>query len=185
MGLFATAFGVTPSQVSGLPQWAQTTRYDVSAKPDGDKPLDGEAFRVALQQLLKDRLHLAFHRESKLTEGYRLVVAKGGPKLMPSHGGFPGRTEVDRDGTYAYNVTLHDFATSLDSFVGGYPVVDQTGIKGKFKINLKFATTESEDSPLPSVFTAVQEQLGLKLERAKVPLDIIVIDHIDREPTEN
>jgi uncharacterized protein (TIGR03435 family) len=112
-------------------------------------------------------------------------VGKDGPKLKPSEGGFPGRTQIDRDGTYASNVTLQDFASALYSFVGGYPVVDETGIKGGFEINLKFATNESVDSPLPSVFTAVQEQLGLRLERAKVPVDVIVIDHVDREPTEN
>jgi uncharacterized protein (TIGR03435 family) len=184
-GLLVTAFGVRDSQMSGLPKWSETTSYDVTAKPDGDKALSDEQFREALQQLLKERLHLAFHRETKMMEGYRLVVGKGDPRLKPSKSGFPGRTQLDKDGSYASNVTLEDFSSALSSLVLHDPVVDETGIKGSFEINLKFAPNENEDSSLPSIFTAVQEQLGLKLERAKVPVEMIVVDHVDREPTDN
>ena len=180
-----TAFGVRDTQVSGLPKWAETARYDVTAKPDGDKAFSDVQLQQALQQLLKERLHLAFHRGTKLMEGYRLVVGKDGPKLTPSKGGRPNHMELDKDGTYASNVTLNDFSSALSSLVVHDPVVNETGIQGNFEINLKFAPDESADSSLPSVFTAVQEQLGLKLERAKVPVDMIVVDHIDREPTEN
>jgi uncharacterized protein (TIGR03435 family) len=185
MGLLTTAFGVPESQVLGLPGWASTARYDVAAKPEGEKPLSDEQFRAAMQQLLEERLHLAFHRETKTVEGYKLIVGKGGPRLKPSKGGWPGRTQFDKDGSYAHNVTLQDFAAGLQWVIRDFPVVDETGIKGSYEINLKFTTDEKVDSSLPSVFTAVQEQLGLKLERAKVPVDVIVIDHVDREPTEN
>ena len=185
MGLLVTAFGVTEMQVAGLPKWSESTKYDVVAKPEGEKPLDDVQLKQALQQLLKERLHLAVHHEMRQVKGYTLVVAKGGPKLQASRGGREGRIQFGPDDLEAPNITLQEFGSGLWHFLEGAPVLDETGIKGNFDIKLKFAPEENTNSPLPSIFTALQEQLGLKLVSAKVPLDRIIVDHVDRVPTAN
>jgi uncharacterized protein (TIGR03435 family) len=185
MGLLMTAFGVTEMQIAGLPKWSESARYDVVAKPEGEKPLDPEHLRQALQQLLQERLHLSAHHVTKEVRGYKLIVAKGGPRLQPSKGGREGRVERGSNDLAAPNITLQELGPALRFFVEGAPVVDETGIKGNFDIKLNFATEEDAGSALPSVFTALQEQLGLKLVAAKVPLDTVVVDRVDRIPTAN
>jgi uncharacterized protein (TIGR03435 family) len=183
-GLIDKAFGVTDKQIVGLPGWSDSTRYDVIAKPPGEKAFNDEQLQRALQQLLKERLHLSVHREMKQVQGYALVVAKDAPKLQVSQGGFPERTELSGDGLRSPNITLQTFCSFLMSLVGS-PIVDATGIKGNFDIRLKFTQEGDVNSPLPSIFTALQEQLGLKLVSRKVPLEMIVIDHVEKVPSEN
>jgi uncharacterized protein (TIGR03435 family) len=179
------AFGVTEMQIVGLPKWSESTNYDVVAKPEGDKLLDDEQLKQSPQQLLKDRLHLSVHHDMKEVRGYRLVIAKGSPKLRASKGGKEGRMQYGSTDLEAPNITLQQFGSALRLFVGGFPVVDETGIKGNFDIRLQFAKEGDDNSSLPSIFTALQEQLGLKLVSGKVPLEMIEIDHVDRVPTEN
>jgi len=183
-GLIEKGYGITDKQLVGQPSWFDSARYDVIAKPPGEKALDEGHLQQALQQLLKERFHLAVHREMKQVQGYVLVVAKDAPKLQPSQGGFPGRTITGNNDSHSPNITLQEFSSFLSSLVG-FPVVDETGIKGSFDIKLQYAQEGDTDSSLPSVFTALQEQLGLKLVSRKVPLEMIVIDHVDRVPTEN
>jgi len=183
-GLIGIAYGVSDMQVAGLPNWNQSTRYDVIAKAGGEKALDDEQFKVAMQLMLKDRMHLEVHHEKRMVDGYRLVTDKQTPKLSPGEGEGNSRVYLDDQGLDAANTTLSHLCSAL-VYKLGFPVEDDTGIKGSYKITLKFANEGDGDSSLPSIFTAVKEQLGLRLERAKVPLDMIVIDHVDREPTEN
>ena len=172
-------------QVVGLPGWSESTHYDVVAKSEGEKPFNDEQTKQALQQLLKERFHLAVHHETKMVGGYRLVVAKGAPKLQASKGGRAGRPELGDNDLEAPNITMQQFCSMLRSQVEGAPVEDATEIKGSFDIKLQFAREEDASSAQPSIFTALQEQLGLKLVSAKVPVDTIVVDHVDRVPTAN
>lgn len=139
-----------------------------------------------LQNLLAQRFHLAAHREVKEVNGYTLLVANGGPKLEASKGG-AANGHIGPDGLTARNVPLSALAAILMHTVGAH-IVDHTGLKGSYDIHLSFAPDASltaTDSALPSVFTALQEQLGLKLVAQKVPVEMLVIDRMEKIPTEN
>jgi uncharacterized protein (TIGR03435 family) len=184
-GLICAAFHVSDKQVQGLPEWADSVRYDLVAKPSGDKPLVDQQRNEALRTLLVERFHLMTHTEKSGARGYELVLAKAGPKLKPSQGGPETRVFISANGLRAPDTTLEKLAPSLQFLVGGAPVVDATGIKGNFEIELHFANDDDHDSPLPTIFTALQEQVGLKLISKQVPIDMIVVDHVDPAPTEN
>jgi uncharacterized protein (TIGR03435 family) len=179
--LIGMAFGVDASQISGKQLGSE--EYDVTAKPQGDAGLTYEQLKPPLQQLLQERFHLTSHHETKTSQGYALVIAKGGPKLHASTGGsaqpyiFPG-------GLRGEDIPMPVLAALLARPLR-CPVVDNTKLKGNYDIKLDYAPDEVTDSPLPSIFTAVQEDLGLKLERQKVPVEMLVIDHVEKTPTEN
>jgi uncharacterized protein (TIGR03435 family) len=137
-----------------------------------------------LRQLLEQRFKLAVHREPKEVPGYALVAAKGGPKLHPGAGASASGGIIYPGGIRGPKWTMASFAAALSSPVGR-PVIDQTGIQGDYEIEVAYARDGDTDSPLPSVFTALQEQLGLKLEPRRVPIEILVIDHAEKVPAEN
>jgi len=181
--LLGIAFDVRPEQISTKLGWLDTQCYDVDAKPEGDTGLSYEQVKAPLQHLLMQRFRLASHHESKDMSGYALVVAKGGPKLKKA-GDSAREGYIFFDGLRGESISMSSLAAMLASWVK-QPVVDKTGITGDYEINLKFAPSETTDSSYPSVFTAVQEQLGLKLEPQKVPVEMLVIDHLEKMPTEN
>jgi uncharacterized protein (TIGR03435 family) len=180
--LISWAFGMDSDRISGKQNWLSSDFYDVSAKPEGDRALSYEQLRPLLQQLLADRFKLSVHREMKDAPGYALVVAKDGSKLQPTTGN-PSRPAILPGGLRADNISLQTLAGML-ARPTGRPVVDKTGIAGNFDITLDYAEGAA-DSSLPSVFTALQEQLGLRLVAQKVPIETLVIDHVERAPTEN
>lgn len=184
--LIQMAYDVQDSQIEGQPAWMDSTFYDVSAKPDAEKGPTYEQLKPMLQQLLAQRFHLQTHPDQKLMKGYSLVVAKGGERLTPSKSKPGSGNYIMPKKLVASAMDMENFASML-TLVLKQPVHDDTGIQGRFDFKLEFAPTgvESTDSSLPSIFTALQEQLGLKLEPAKVPVKIIVIDHVDRVPTQN
>jgi len=184
--LLSLAFGIdTQYQLARKPAWFDSTFYEIAAKPEGDARLNYEQMKPLLQQLLIDRFHLAYHREIKDMKGYALVAAKGGAKLKTSSGG----------AAYAYIFTNRidgknnplDTLASMLAHPLGQPVVNETGLKGNYDFRIDYASlqTADADSSLPSLFTAIEEQLGLKLENRMVPVDVFVIDHVDKVPTEN
>jgi uncharacterized protein (TIGR03435 family) len=184
--LIQIAYAVdTQDNISAMPGWMESQLYDISAKVEGDQQLTLEQMRPLLQQLLAQRFHLAVHHESKLVSGFALIVAKGGPKLQP-----PARPkrkmggQILPDGLTFWNMDLAHFATIL-SRPAGRPVIDQTGLTGVYDLKLSYAPANDPNSSLPSFFTAIQEQLGLKLEPQKVPVDTLVIDRAERTPTDN
>lgn len=169
--------------IVGKPAWADSTYYEVAAKPEGDEGLNYDQLRPLLQELLKDRFHLAYHMEKRDAKGYALVIAKGGPKLaetksVASHA-YMMNGKLD-----AADVPMSTVAELL-GHAAGETVVDETGLKGNYDLKMKYAPMDATDSDLPSIFTAVEEQLGLKLVSQIVPVKAFVIDHVDREPTEN
>jgi uncharacterized protein (TIGR03435 family) len=184
--LLGMAYKVGVDQLGNKPEWADATCYDVNARAEGEGSLGNDQLRALLQNLLTQRFQLAAHREVKQIHGYALVVANGGPKLQATKGG-ASSGHIGPDGLMARNFQLNALASILMHTVGAH-IVDETGLKGSYDIDLSFAPDAAitqRNSDLPSVFTALQEQLGLKLVAEKVPVSMLVIDHIERIPTEN
>jgi uncharacterized protein (TIGR03435 family) len=181
--LLGIAFGVRWDQLSGAPNWFRSAQYDIDAKAEGDTPLEREQMQPLLQQLLKDRFHLVVHREMKDFQGFALVVAKNGQKLQASNTKQSGGFILENELRFP-SISMENFAGVLVNMVGR-PVIDQTGIKGTFKIKVNYAPDNDPNSSFPSIFTALQETLGLKLVPQTVPVEMLVIDHVDRVPTEN
>jgi bla regulator protein BlaR1 len=204
-----------PTPITGGPPWIHTTSYDINAKAEGN-PSKEMMFGPMMQALLEDRFQLKIHRQTSEGPVYFLTVARGGPKLQPFaegsctlYYGFPrpplapGQTYCERmisllkPSVQADGATLDEFSKTLRMVVGR-PVIDKTGISGRFNLLVKFSREGTElgstlnGPPLPaadptdppSIFTAIQEQLGLKLESGRGPVDMLVIDHIEK-PSEN
>jgi len=185
--LIQSAYNVRPWEISGGPGWVATDRYDIEAKTDGN-PTFQENLEM-LRPLLEDRFRLKVHRESRQMPVYSLTIAKNGPKLLataPETRGFirPGRGLIEGK---AVNMPM------LANFLGGslgQTVTDKTGLPGSFDIKLEWSPSEGEsnykygDRPIDangsSIFTAIQEQLGLKLEAGKGPVEMLIIDSLER-----
>ena len=146
-----------------------------------------------LQALLADRFQLKLHRETRQLPRYTVLVAKGGPLLLPAEpgqarsSGGPGHLEANK-------ISMEKLA-DLISRQAGLPVVDGTGLTGTFDVSLSWSPAEgitpgdasgtAAESSGPSLFAALREQLGLRLESGKGPVEILVVDHIDRTPSAN
>jgi uncharacterized protein (TIGR03435 family) len=171
------------NQLSGAPDWLDSEFFDINAEAADGAHLSYEQLQPLLQQLLQQRFHLVAHRETRNLPGYTLIVAKSTPKLRITKGGAPYG--------YIFAGKLRLQNSDIDSLAGalvspvGRPVVNKTGIQGNYDIKLDYAADGDTNSNLPSIFTALQEQLGLKLDSQKVPVQMLIIDHIDKTPTEN
>lgn len=189
VALIMLAYNVTPSRISGVPSSFTTELYDIEASCE--HPIEQEQALRMLQTLLATRFKLVLHRETKELPIYALVVGKGGPKFHDSpEGSTPARQRTDRGfmykGATMSGLTLV-FSQQLDR-----PVVDKTGLTGRYDFALEYAPErpgrgaaegrEAAPNPdgLPSIFTAVEEQLGLKLESQKGPIEFIVVDHAEK-----
>jgi uncharacterized protein (TIGR03435 family) len=159
--------------------------YDIAAKAPGSDPPSRADLRRMLQTLLADRFNFRFHREPKEIPVYILTVAKGGPKFKPTapdavrrvHGGVHGRNQS----ITATRYTMADLARDLRNSLGAdRPVIDRTGLTGEY--DLRIEATPRRDFELGdiSVHTAVQEQLGLKLESQRAPIEVLVVDRFDK-----
>ena len=202
--LIVTAYNVEYFQVSSKVS-IDRDRFDVLAKvPPGTSR---EQFRTMLQNLLTERFRLKFHRESREFSGYALVVAKSGHKLnsttkLPE--GFPdlppGRpglieNHTPRNGHFLVRVRGQQQATAEIANAlhvpGGAPVVDRTGLTGKYDFALEYSYSGRasdqlpEAPPAPALFTALQQQLGLQLVSRRLPFEVLVIDSFDKAPSEN
>jgi uncharacterized protein (TIGR03435 family) len=175
--LISNAYGVTEGQIAG-PAWIADNLYHVQARlPAGASRSDVPAM---LQAMLADRFKLAVEHVKKKMPVYALVIAKGGHKMKPAanndsgYGG--GIRRIDGRG-----ITMATLAKLLSSRITDRPVIDLTGLGGKFAFTLEWAP-EPED---PSVYIAVQEQLGLKLDPRRMLTEVITVTHAERNPTEN
>jgi len=196
-----------PGDVRGLPGWTQSEHFDIQAKvADSDIPayrkLSSQQQLRMFQVILEDRFKLKLHQESKETNVYELVVAKNGPKLKEAkegdtyangskftNGQAMGSSLVPMGvgGLRAQAIPMSALAMWLSHFGAGRMVVDKTGLMGRYDFTMQWAPDESNpapDSNQASIFTAVEEQLGLKLQPAKITVKFLVIDHIER-PSEN
>jgi len=164
---------ITTAHASG-PDWLSDQCYDIDAKVEGDKQLSREEILPLLQNLLRERFRLALHHETKTLSGYALVVAKNSPKLHPSKEGTEPHVYALPDGVEIRHSGIESLAFALTSpGAAGDPIIDKTGTQGEFDITLHYATVRNPNSNLPDLFTAIQEQLGLKLESQKVPVDML------------
>ncbi|MFZ0743207.1 MAG: TIGR03435 family protein [Terracidiphilus sp.] len=185
---------VMPDQISGLPGWAESTQYVVEAKMDADtmaafnrlsKEERSKQSDQMMQAILAERFSLKIHHELKQLPVYQLVIAKGGPTLKESPSGAPMGYSVYSGRIKGQGIAIQSLAYSLSGTVGRL-IVDKTGLTGKYDIDLKWSMDDAPaaSDPNPSIFTALQEQLGLKLESTRAPVDTIVIEHLDK-PSEN
>lgn len=181
--LISLAYGVDSNRVEGGPGWLDEELYDVVARPPEGSHPDKEARAEMLRQLLGERVGLVAHKATRDEPGYALVVAKGGPRLKPTTAP-PTQANILPDQIYAPVISIESLAHLLGYWLK-QPTIDATGIQGNYSVSLHFAARDSTDQELPSIFTAVQETLGLKLESRKVPIEVVVVDHIDKEPVEN
>lgn len=183
------AYGVASKQIVGAPDWVGTEPYDIDGVADVPGQPNLNQMTGMFQKVMADRFHLILHHEKRVLSAYALTITKTGPKLAKSLGdpnGVPDETgEGDGLGvTMRYtNVSMQDFSTNMQAMGDGRPVVDQTGLTGRFDFTLRWnreQTSSIDPNAAPGLFTAMQEQLGLKLEPVKTPVDVIVIDHIER-----
>jgi len=179
------AYGVETQQVVA-PTWMSTEVYDIEAKlsPDTAAP----RLQLMLQNLLAERFHLQVHRDKKQMIAYNLIVAKDGLKMHPSETGRLGYRPFS-DGSSRHlrgKITLPILANNLSGILGR-PVADQTRIDGLYDLDLNYADESSTQglSNYPGIATALEEQLGLRLESKKALLDMIIVDHAEKIPTEN
>jgi uncharacterized protein (TIGR03435 family) len=178
-------------------------RFNIVAKTGEPVPSKDEMLPL-LQPLLADRFGLSLHREMKNLPGYILTVAKGGPKMEVSEADapVPFKKAVRSGGSRinAPRLTMAELAETLSRRLGS-PVRDMTELAGAYRVVLEWSREDKEaqkiakgkpgkdavdkGKDLPSIFTAIQQQLGLKLESRKTPAELFVIDHVERAPTEN
>jgi uncharacterized protein (TIGR03435 family) len=197
--LIMFAYHLRADAVTEGPNWLDSERFDVVAKaPEKGKPDD---IRLMMQTLLGERFQLAVHTGQKLLPAYALVVGKSGSKLRPSSEAAvlsgvrcaPGAGQAGQKHVECSHVTtafLADYLQELAPRDFPIPIVDQTELKGAYDFQLDWmpsaasATAIASDDAGPNIFDAVATQLGLKLESRKLPLPVIVIDHVERVPVE-
>jgi uncharacterized protein (TIGR03435 family) len=182
--LIRTAFQLQNAQIAGGPAWIETDRYDIEAKTGRpEKPAPG-TLGPYLQDMLTERFHLKFHREPREWAVWALVVAKGGAKLKPNTDGMSSAMSTKGASQLLATATpMELLAVYVGNRLGGI-VVDKTGLKEAYDFTLTWAEDKQQDDVAPALVTALREQLGLELERQKAPVEVLVIDAIER-PTEN
>ena len=199
--LIMFSYGVQVKQLVNEPAWMDTDKFDLEGKPDGEGQPSERQWKEMLKKLIADRFQLKTHPEKRELSAYVLTVTKSGPKLTKS--------EADPDSGTAFfftklgvltvrNATMTDFAGGMQSSVFDRPVVNRTGLEGHWDFSLKWTPDESQfagfgikippptdapDQP-PPVFTAIQEQIGLKLDATRTAVDVMVVDHVER-PSSN
>jgi len=185
--LIEQAYGLRASQISGGPAWIDSTQFDIKGKLDGQISEPG-SWKVPMQKLLAERFQLKFHMATKEMTAYALVVGKNGPKFKETSDetGRRGRARMGRGMLDGPAITMQQLTEDLARSVERV-IVDQTGLTGKYKIKLEWddeaMPAESGDAA-PSLFTALQNQLGLKLEKRKLPVPLLIVDRLEK-PTEN
>jgi len=202
--LIAAAYNLNPHAIAGGPPWIESERFDITAKTPGDTRPNLDQQMAMLRRLLTDRFQLTFHREPREMSIFALTIAKGGPKLKLttlSADSFPQGppplifvVSPDIVRLPARYATAAEFAWVLQRATLDYPVVDRTGLTARYDFDLEFAPDETvfggalgkgpEEPTKPGLLAAVQQQLGLKLEATKGPVDVLVIDRATR-PAEN
>jgi uncharacterized protein (TIGR03435 family) len=205
-GLIAAAYNLNPRAISGGPAWADSELYGIVAGTPGELRPTYDDQMAMLRRLMTDRFALTFHREKKVFAIYELTVAKSGPKLRASAAlpdVSPALTStvypsaaggIDHLSMPARNATMPEFAAVLQRAILDRPVADRTGLTGRYDFDLEWTPDETQfkgdlppsstDSGRPGLFRAMQDQLGLRIEATRGPIETLVIDRVER-PTEN
>jgi uncharacterized protein (TIGR03435 family) len=196
--LIMDAYNLREWQIVGGPTWINIEQWDIEAVADDglnlqvfdlENPSRPTLSGLMVQSLIENRFQFKFHRETKELPVYELAVAKNGPKLNVSKGQSAVNRRVTRGEidiqAYPFATFVYLLARQLD-----HALIDRTNLKGLYDIKLQWSTElktgaePSSSSDRPSIFTALQEQLGLRLESSKGPVEVLVIDSVQR-PSEN
>jgi uncharacterized protein (TIGR03435 family) len=192
--LIRFAYALNDKQLVGGPEWMDHDLYDVAGRFQGTKPFSDPQCRTALQKLLVERFGLKFHQESREMSAYVLTAPRGTAKLTKSDPKKDTEQELIFSRTtgktmhgMGRDVSLHDFAGEIQRLTLDRPLVDRTGIAGTFDLDLEFTwedpnslgMTVLPENASPNLLTALNEQLGLKLQTAKTAVDVIVVDHAE------
>jgi uncharacterized protein (TIGR03435 family) len=197
--LMMFAYSVQMKQIIGAPEWIEKDRYDINATPDVEGTPTADQVRIMIRKLLADRFQLKFHHDKRELSAFVLTVGKDGPKLKPSQpngnlhgiGVQPAKTGAMM---FANNSPIPAFTSFLQSLVLDRPVVDQTGLTGRYDLTVTFTPDDSlfnghslgfpkpadDVEPAPGLFDAIQQQLGLKLTAEKTQVDVLAIDHVEK-----
>jgi uncharacterized protein (TIGR03435 family) len=181
--LIEVAYHARRDQIQSAPGWTDSDHYDLDARA-GTGTITSEQMRRMLQALLAERFQLWVHQETREVPMYALVAGKKGPKLRESapDEAPKGRIMGNLSGMHMEIAqgTMVQLASRLSSNGAGRPVVDQTGLSGVYSYKLDWVNSAGADSELPSLFVALQDQLGLRLESTKGSSEMIIIDHVER-----
>jgi len=190
--IVSVAYDIHRDQIIGAPAWFAKDKYDIQGVPDLPGQPSWAQQKKMLQKLLSDRFQLRFHREQRELSVYTVTVLKSGQKIEPTKSETTGLPNQNCNGGNSkmecsfINYSIILFAQSMQ-LVLPRPVIDHTNLTGKYDFNLTW-TPDSIPNPTadapPGLFTAVQEQLGLKLEPTKAPAEVLIIDHVER-PSNN
>jgi uncharacterized protein (TIGR03435 family) len=194
------AYNVHANQISGKPSWLDSERYDTVGRSNTPGEPSRDQMKLMIQKLLADRFQLTFHTVKRELPVYAMVVARGGPKIAVSAGdpnAFPGIGFGREPGVITLmgrNTGLNGVANGLQSNILDKPVVDHTGLTGRYDFQLRFTpdpvqlanfgglapANAADPNPPPDIFTAFEQQLGLKLQATKARVDVMVIDRIEK-----
>ena len=199
-GLIKLAYNMHARQISGGAAWLDSEKYDIVGRPDTPGQPSRDQMKLMIQKLLADRFQLKFHTEKRELPVYAMVVLKTGAKITVSAGdphAFPGIGFAQGPGVLSLvgrNTGLDGVANGLQSNILDKPVVNQTGLTGRYDFTLRFTPDPTQvanfgalapanaadlDAP-PDIFTAFQQQLGLKLQSTKAVVDVMVIEKVER-----
>ncbi len=197
--LIMFAYSVQMKQIIGAPDWIEKDRYDINATPDREGTPSADQVRLMIRKLLADRFQLKFHHDKRELSAFVLTVGKDGSKLKPAqpNGNLHGiGIQPAKSGAmmFANNAPIPAFTSFLQSLVLDRPVVDQTGLTGRYDLTVTFTPDDSlfnghpPVSPelaegveaAPNLFDAIQQQLGLKLTLEKTQVDVLAIDHVEK-----
>jgi uncharacterized protein (TIGR03435 family) len=189
--LITYAYNIKDYELFGEPHWADIDRYNISANAESGTELTRDLARPMMRSLLADRFQLKIHTEMKELPVYALVVAKGGPKFKESPPGAQKLLTLGSKGKVnVMTVTKGDMAQLAGQFSRrndvDRPVIDKTGLTGTYDYKVEWGDDVAvrADADVVSIFRAIPEQLGLKLEPTKVPVPVVVVDHAEK-PSEN
>ena len=199
--LMTMAYEVHINQIAGGPSWFENDKFDIQGRPSAEGIPNTDQLRGLMRSLLAERFKLTTHNEKKEMPAYVLTVGTGGPKMTANTAnpnGLPGLFFKSLGQMAVTNANMGQFAGALQGAVLDRPVVDRTGLQGRFDFTLTWTADDSQfrsfgprppsgppaDNAPPGLFTAIQEQLGLKLERGNAPVDVIVIDRVEK-PSDN
>jgi len=196
--LIGFAYSMQPKQLINAPDWFDKDKFDITGQPDAEGIPNPDQMKTMMRKLLVDRFQLTFHKDTRVLSVYEIVVGKDGQKLTPTavQGNLPSLffRGINPADLVVRNATMVEFAGLMQSAVLDKPVVDHTGITGKFDFELKWTpdqgqfetfggikapATENADAP-PDLFTAIQQQIGLKINSTKAPTDVMVIDKVEK-----
>jgi len=197
--LIMFAYRVQMKQILGAPDWIEKDRYDINATPDQEGTPNADQVRVMIRKLLADRFQMKFHHEKRELSAFVLTVGKDGPKLKAAqpNGNLHGvgiQPAPTGAMLFANNAPIPAFTSFLQSMMLDRPVVDQTGLTGRYDVTVTFTPDDSLFNgrpiglpkpadgiePAPNFFEAIQQQLGLKLTAEKTQVDVLSIDHVEK-----